>query len=135
MADMDMLKGQIDNLNKKKADARASMDKHYAEIAKLQKQIEKLDQDIEKISGVTKEEVSAGDAATTTASLDAASTKNGGSWRYYPKIGDTVVRYSKKKKKKNTKKGKIASYINKVWDFDNDDDYDLDDFGGEGRGE
>lgn len=53
------------------------------------------------------------DAATTTASLDAASTSSGGNfggWRHYDKIGDTKTRCKKDKKKK-----KCYDFLNRIW--------------------
>ena len=120
MADMDMLSKKVEGLKQKKSTVREQMDKKYAEIAQLQKQMDKLDDQIEQVTGVTKEDagIGASDAGTTTATLDASSeTKGGdyGGWRHYKKIGDVATRKSGKKKKKK-KKNEFKTYISRVWD-------------------
>ncbi len=82
---------------------------------KLQEDIDKIDITIDKINvraerdaendrvdePLGQEVEEDADAATTTASLDAASTSTGGDfggWRFYNKLSDTLKRRKKKKK-------------------------------------
>lgn len=115
------------------------------EIGRFNEQVQKLDADIDKVNakadleaekeiesmeddqtGLGTEEA---DAATTTAALDASSSggAGGGSgWRHYGKVGPTITRFSGKRKKKKTKRDRILSYVNKVFDPDKDGDGDVD---------
>ena len=107
------------------------------EIAKQQEEIDKINDDIERITGVKDE-----DAAITTTSVGDAAVP-GGRANFAPKMGmvrrkrkdeDCVCKLDekkkKKKKKKKTKRSKVHSYVGYWPHFNTSDDSDGGDFGG-----
>ena len=105
-----------------------SVDKVQSSMDALNKQLQKIDNDIlqlksrdEKQSEQDSQQNNVvvdedADGAISTGALDASSSGGSSgyaSWRYYPKIGDTTIRYKSGSKKK--KKKVYENFIESVW--------------------
>ena len=129
--DIDRYSKQIDGINEKIYKLREDMRRIDKDIAKWRIEFQKetankqkqIQQEEPEENSVFEEEagaapvggVSVGDAATTTASLDAASSgdSDGASWKFYDKVKGLNKRLKKKKKKKKTKSKKKNE--NNIW--------------------
>jgi len=94
MADMKQMKMKVDKLRADIENIDEQIDKHHAAINKLRVDKENLEKQVDDITGV--DESSDGGITTTTAGNI---SKLGGSGNYAPKIGMTMKRKTKKKKK------------------------------------